>query len=400
MLPIPASIPTYVDGRTTAAYTDNIADTAIDTARTLYTQGERGGISGLLPNDEAPPCRFMCAGADRVLAGGLEDPTKVQWSRPIFPGEPIQWSILESFTTNVDEEVTGVGQLDGSWFIFTEKSIWVVGGSGPDDENVGSFSVPVKLPSDSGCINHRSIVESPQGLFFQGKAGNMYLLPRGGSAPQWVGRAMQDTFADVFIVAGTLLRKENCIAWACNGAGGAFKVVVYDTIAGEWMVDQDTGGVWSSNRKTVDVYDGKLIIDGSIAETDAFIDNHDGSTPQSITMSLTLGDIRPFGPMGFGRVRKLVTLGAHRELCRCAGRDILRLRRLVLRPFRGVGGDKRSGNAGPQGAPTQVPAHRFGEAEADGCADKRNGWSRGVHFQRPIAGSLSGCGDAAACRRR
>ncbi len=300
-----------LDG-TLLTYTDNIPDSAIDTARTLYTQGERGGISGVLPNDEAPPCRFMCAGADRVLAGGLEDPTKVQWSRPIFPGEPIQWSILESFTTNVDEEVTGVGQLDGSWFIFTARSIWVVGGAGPDDENQGSFSVPVKLPAESGCINHRSIVESPQGLFFQGQGGRMYLLPRGGNAPTWIGQAVRDTLADVFIVAGKLLPESNCIAWACNGEGGAFSIVVYDTRAGEWMVDQDTGGVWTSNRKTVDVYDGKLILDGSIAETDAFIDNVDGSNPQSIEESITLGDIRPFGPMGFGRIRKLVVLGEAR----------------------------------------------------------------------------------------
>ncbi len=312
LLNVDESLPIGTLDATLLTYTDNNPDSAIDTDRVLYTQGERGGISGLLPNDEAPPCRFMCAGADRVLAGGLEDPTAYQFSRPIFPGEPVQWSIESSFRGNVDEELTGAGQLDGSWFIFTTKSIWVVNGAGPDDSNQGSFSVPVKLPSDSGCINHRSLVDAPQGLFFQGIGGKMYLLPRGGNTPVWVGQAVRDTLASVFIVAGKLLPEENCIAWACNGSGGAFSLVVYDTRAGEWMVDSDTGGVWTSNRSTVDVYDGKLILDGSIAETDAFVDDVDGSHALSFTTSLTLGDIRPFGPMGHGRIRRAVILGESR----------------------------------------------------------------------------------------
>ncbi len=297
----------------TGTYTDSATDVAIATHEVLYTQGARGGLSGLLPNDEPPPCRFMWAGNSRLIMGGLERSTEVQWSKLIFPGEPVQFSIDAAFKANVDAEVTAVASLDGAWYIFTADSIWGVAGDGPDDSGVGSFSEPRRVASEVGCVSHRSIVETPQGLMFYARDGRMYLLPRGGGSPQWIGQPARDLFEDIFIVGARMLAAENVVAWLCiNNAATYCFVVLYDTRVGEWTYDFTTGEVFASARKTLDIYDDKLVFDGKISQTADFTDNVDGSTPRSFSMVVTTGDVRPFGPMGRGRCRKVSFLGEQR----------------------------------------------------------------------------------------
>jgi hypothetical protein len=148
---------------------------------------------------------------------------------------------------------------------------------------------------------------------FYARDGRMYLLPRGGGSPQWAGQPARELFADTFIVGAKMVADENVVAWLCIDTAATYSfVILYDTRVGEWMYDYAAGGVFATARKALDVYDGKIVLDGKIAESSAFIDDVDGSTPLSFSMVVTTGDIRPFGPLGRGRCRKVAFLGENR----------------------------------------------------------------------------------------
>ncbi len=288
--------------------TDNGSDAIIGVREVLYTQGERGGLSGLLPNDSPPPCKYLAAGNDRLLLGGLEDPSAVQWSKRIFPGEPIQYSDDNTLKSNVDAAVTGVATLDGLWYVFTRDSIWLISGDGPDDNGGGSsFGTPAKLPSDTGAISQRSIVVTQEGILFQGRNDRIYLIPRGQNPPIWMGQPVRDTLAAYpFIVASTLAVDENCVYWACiNQAMTDGRLIIYDTRNQQWYVDKYYTHVFGS----LCMHNGKLLIDGYIAQTAAFKDDDTGSKNDAITETLITGDARLFGVLGYGRCRKIVVLG-------------------------------------------------------------------------------------------
>ncbi len=298
-----------------SSYTISSVDSAVAIKEVLYTQGERGGASGLLANDEPPPCRYMWAGNDRVIMAGLEDPSAYRFSKLIFPGEPLQFSNDDAFKGHVDAEATACACMDGIWYVFTADSIFAITGDGPDDTGAGFFAEPRRVSTVVGCVSHRSIVEVAEGLFFYARNGQMWLLPRGGGAPVFFGAPMRDTLTDLIIMGAQHVPDENIVAWLVTDTAATVNaVIVYDTRAGEWMYDYSAGaGVWSSPRTTLDRYDGKLVIDGKIAESSAFTDDHTGSNGVAYYMQLITGDVRPFGPNGNGRVRKVMLLGEARS---------------------------------------------------------------------------------------
>lgn len=283
-------------------YTDVADDATISSNQVLYTEG------GQLPHDPPPPAKYACAGPSRVLLGGLENPCQVQWSKLIFTGEPVQWSSFDAYKVTVDSPVTGVATLDGAWLIFTRDAIWEVVGEGPDDTGAGTFGEARKRPSSTGCISHRSLVETQDGVLFQGTNGGIWLLPRGGNAPTWIGQPIRDTLATYpTITAASHVPVENCIYWSCTNATNGI-LIVYDTRIGAWYVD-----TFQNRRiKTLATHGGGLVIDGFITQVaSAAIDvSNGGGVSTAIAPEVITGDVRPFGADGWGRVRLINALGS------------------------------------------------------------------------------------------
>ena len=298
-----------------ASYGDASTDANIAANAILYTQGERGGLSGLLPNDEPPPCRYLCTGNSRLFAGGLEDPCSVQWSKLFYPGEQVSWSSSEAFRRALPEPVTAVASMDGGWLAFTKTGIYDFSGAGPDDNGAsGDFGDAMRRPSDTGCISHRSLVYCSQGILFQGTNYGIWLLPRGGNAAQWIGQPIRDTLALYPLVRDSVfVESENCAYWAvCNTLGNAGCLIVYDLRNGQWYVDDCFGRVIHS----LTIFDGSLLIDGVIKQTPgAYADSQTGASTQYITCTIDTGDIRPFDATGWGRCRMFGLLGEVQAAC-------------------------------------------------------------------------------------
>jgi len=302
------------DLSTRLTFTDEQTDDDISDNETIYI-----GDGTILDNGEPPPCKYIWAGEDRIICGGLEEPSQYAFSKKIRPGDALAFPLKEetAFRGSIEGDVTGVAQLDGVWFVGSREAIWAVTGDGPNNEGLGEFTRPRKLPSDTGFLNQRAICEVPQGLLFQGRSDKMFLLPRGGGAPTWVGRTIQDTLAAFpFIACCRALPEEHIAVFQCwrftdGDVDGDGRLLVFDTDTGEWSTDELFITEDGADRefKSVSSWSGKLLFDGLIGETAEWTDDVDGSSPTWITYAIETGDVRFFGAAGTGRVRRVHLLG-------------------------------------------------------------------------------------------
>lgn len=288
-------------------------DATVAQLEIIYTQGARGGLSGILQNDRPPPARYIWAGSDRLIIGHTDNPTQYQLSKLRFGGEPINWSNTPAFIGNVDKPITGVAEMDGTFFIGTRDAIWTVGGPGPDDNGSGgTFDTPLRLPSDTGFYSAGSIVLTGKGLMFQGTPDRLYQIPRGGGTPEWIGQPIRDTLlAFPWITSSAFDQDSNLVYFACvNAAGTLGRLLVYDTRINEWSVDN----VQTRAIRSLSIFNGLLVIDGSIVETPGNFQDFDGSTSATVLPTLTTGDIRPFGQTGWGQMIKTQMLAEARDV--------------------------------------------------------------------------------------
>jgi hypothetical protein len=214
---------------------DTMSDSLLISQEILYTQGARGGNAGMLEWYGMPPCRCCWASGERVIAGGLESPKQVRFSNLPYPGEQVSWPENAAFWVDVTEPVTAVAALDGIYVVASETSIWIVTGQGPDAFGIGSFDTPRRVSATVGVHSWRSLVETPDGLMFQGNDGQIYLLQRGSFAVAPKSIAIRDSIGQVPPTPYTLYTSPNTYGKEpTNWIVGA----TYDATAREvWLVE-------------------------------------------------------------------------------------------------------------------------------------------------------------------
>lgn len=219
------------------------SDTDLSDNAILYTQGARGALSGPLEFVCPDPCVTLVASADRVLSGGLPEESRIQESRPLFPGEQAQWSDTLGFFRDVRGKVLAVQRLDERRIIFTAREIFEADGPGLDDNGLGEIGAPRRLPSDVGLYGGvdgwRSIVEMSAGIMFQGLKAQIYLLPRGGVTPIPIGFPVEDTLlAYPVISAAVYMNEDQTVRFCCNNEAGTESIVLlFNVRFGEWYTE-------------------------------------------------------------------------------------------------------------------------------------------------------------------
>ena len=219
---------------------DTLSDADLLDEEPIYTQGEDGPRTGVLQNDPPPPCRFCWTVGNRVFLGGLPDPSEVAISKEIAPAEALAFSEALAFRARVDGWVTAVAGLDGVPIAFTAERIYQFPGLMPSDNGAeGQLGPAVPIPSEGGCSNAASIIETSFGLFYQARDGKLMLLPRGGGAPVWVGQPVRDALASFPVVAAAAYSDEDhCVLFCCQNSGGAAStILVFDLRIGAWYRD-------------------------------------------------------------------------------------------------------------------------------------------------------------------
>lgn len=274
----------------------------------IYTQGARGALSGTTPFEAPFPADYLWKWGSRILAANAD---QAFVSREIFPGEQATWSQAVGFTVpKISERIKGVCALDGRGFLLTAERIYWFGGDGPNDLGEGRYSEPLLLPSSTGLYDWRSLVETPLGIFFQGSNQQIWLLPRDGSAPVWIGQPVRDTLvAFPVITSATLVTKEQLVCFTCNNTGLTnARIVCYDLRAKTWIVDE-----FASNTPIVAScsYDGRLAyLSGGVVYRE-----RSSLTPNAyIEHGLTSGTVNAFGSE-WGAYPRFGLVGEYRGDC-------------------------------------------------------------------------------------
>jgi hypothetical protein len=213
----------------------------------LYTQGANGAVSGQLDHFACPPCRCIWAGKNRTIAGGLAKENRVRWSNLYFPTAATSWPEYAAFYVDLDEPVTAVASLDDTWIVFSEQSLWLVTGQGPDSMGIGSFDDPLRLTTGLGCRTWRSLVATPEGLMFQGNDGQLYLLARGSFQVSPISQAIRDAL----VAATPSYDPGDPVRWVNGAAYDPFtKEVWFSTADSEWVLQRESM-TWRQERSNL-----------------------------------------------------------------------------------------------------------------------------------------------------
>lgn len=171
----------------------------------LYTTGN------VLDNVPPPACKAMCIHQNRLVLGGADDPTVVWFSKQTSATDAPGFNDALTITIGDGGPVTGLASLNGNLIIFKEMDIYVVPGTLPDSTGYGpSMGEPFNLPAGVGCIDHRSVVETPLGVFFQSLRGLELLTPALDVEPV---TKVRETLQQYPHITGTLHYSQNREVW-------------------------------------------------------------------------------------------------------------------------------------------------------------------------------------------
>lgn len=127
-------------------------------------------VGNVLDNVPPPSALAMCVHQSRLVIGGADDATVIWFTKELGPTDAPGFN--DALTLQIDDggAVTGLASIESALIVFKSDDIFVVAGTMPDSTGYGpSLSTPLKLPSGIGCVNHRSVIETPVGIFFQSK---------------------------------------------------------------------------------------------------------------------------------------------------------------------------------------------------------------------------------------
>lgn len=274
------------------------------TAEVLYTTG--GYLESIAPEG------FACCTMhnERVWIGGLFRGARVQYSKPVTKGTAAELQFAPEFHESMGfslpegEDVRGLASLDDKLLVLSDRAVYAMSGLGPDDAGLNSdFSALTLVTDKVGCDTHRSVVQFPGGVMWQGE-GMLHMLTRSLELKP-IGEAVRDWLDTYPIVlsADCLPERYQVLVLVSNGTSSC--VLVYDYRLDQWVrwVPLDSAG---SPHNAVDacVHAGGYYI----AEADQvwrYADDTGATcddTTRYITMDVETGWIQAAKPGGWQRV--------------------------------------------------------------------------------------------------
>ena len=184
----------------------------------------------------------MTVHQNRLVAGGADDATVVWFSKELSPTDAPGFN--DALTIQIEDggPVTGVASLESVLVIFKQNMTFIVPGDMPDDAggaiNRGYVSntlgTPIRMPHGIGCVDHRSVIETPVGVFFQ-SARTIELLARGMSITP-VGLKLDDSLAALGKIVSAAHNAKDNEVWFVFQATGAEQVAwaTYNYLTDTW----------------------------------------------------------------------------------------------------------------------------------------------------------------------
>lgn len=225
---------------TRLSYVDTTADSELTRNTILYTQG------GVFANYSPGQVDHISAHDERLLITD-EAGNKILFSKAISEDRPIEFALENQIATLTDNQlISGHASLDGKIIIAKPDAIFVSAGQFQNDLGTsGSLTTPQEVASDTGVLNHNSIVLFPDGLIFKSKKG-FYRLSRALQV-DYIGQAVEDYNSNK-VSKGVLDTLNNEIRFYHFDTEDC---LVYNYLQGKWSVFQNHMADSASEHKDV-----------------------------------------------------------------------------------------------------------------------------------------------------
>lgn len=201
----------------------------------LYTQGG-AEVEAAGPDGAA----FVTTTSKRAWLAGFFRRDRVQYSKPYDPSTASEYALAPEFNDAFafllpgGEACTGLVEMDDKVIVFTASSIFAIAGNGPDDGGRNNdFSGLQLVSSDAGCVDPRSLVSTPMGVFFQAPSG-MFLLGRDLQV-NFIGARVRD-LTDVYseVTSAVIVPAANHVRFTCRSVGESI-ILCYDFDQNVWL---------------------------------------------------------------------------------------------------------------------------------------------------------------------
>ncbi len=163
--------------------------------------------------------------------------------------------------------ITAMASMDGLLVVFKKNSIFIIDGDGPPENggNGSEFSPPKKIVSESGCVDARTLINTPAGVMFRSQRGLETL--RRNLTVEWTGQAMGTTLdANVYNGGAAYDPTTGRCVWIVSAAAGTYPGQLDSTAAGYAVVYNTTTNAWSRYSLRSAAGSGKAFQDVCAAE--------------------------------------------------------------------------------------------------------------------------------------
>ncbi len=182
---------------------------------------------------------------------------RVYYSSFFVDGETAWYNPAFSFFVHGGSgPITALASMDGRLFIFKRDSVFVVDGDGPGESGVtgNEYSPPQRLATEHGCVDHRTVAVSSEGIVYRSPRG-IELLTRSlqvkfiGERVQTLAGTYPDSHGSTMDTSGRY-----SILVSTAGAAGASRELVYDFPSDCWTMhlhgSEAASDVCQANLKT------------------------------------------------------------------------------------------------------------------------------------------------------
>lgn len=293
----------------------------------IYTLG------GVVANFCPPSSRLCTTHVSRLWLAGCDNPKQIWFSKQYSEGDALAFN--DSFTFTVDDggDITAIiGAFDNNLIIFKSDRIFYVQGIGPNDlGQQNDLSDPIKIPSDVGCIEPRSVVMTPDGIMFRSAIG-IHMLNRALQVVN-VGPAVADLLATYPITTSAIIYPtQNQVRFTIGRllASGLYEgtTLVYDYLAKAWSyfviadtnnaltgalafdsVAKDNVYYWTS-AGTALANSGSIFVERGQSDAFAYLDGN-----AYVSMAVESAWVATNDIAGFQRVRRMQLVGQANAPC-------------------------------------------------------------------------------------
>ena len=278
------------------SYVDNgTSDSILQSSQTLYTQG-----GAVLDNIAPPPSMILWTNNNRIWCIDSENAeTTIEYSKTASSGTGISFStgLLELVIDSKNGLITGASPMDEKTVILKQNGAGYFIGDGANDSGSGSTITGFQfIPSDTGCVNSKSVILFPDGVLFKSLKGT-YILTRGGQifyfAPEVEAYNTQD------VQSSLITGNRNQIRFLTSSGSS----LLYDYVFKQWSFFTNHTGF------SADVCNGLYTYvrtDGSVYQenTSTFLDN-----ATSYNLGATVFWVKATSIQNFQRLRRIAVLG-------------------------------------------------------------------------------------------